>query len=110
MDRCGCWEHCDDLAKIYATVVEANPSWSMPSLKKWNCSGNPWKRRQSMVSLIEYARKRTRLLPFAELIAFVEPLLDDDEDYVQKGLGWTVREIGNAYPEEIASCINMRPV
>jgi 3-methyladenine DNA glycosylase AlkD len=56
-----------------------------------------------MVSLIEYASRRTRFLPFAELIAFLEPLLDDEEYYVQKGLGWTLREIGNAYPEEVAT-------
>ena len=45
MDRCTGWEHCDDLSKIYATVVEANPKWLMPTLKRWNRSDNPWKRR-----------------------------------------------------------------
>ena len=58
-----------------------------------------------MVSLIEYASKRTRVLPFTELIAFVEPLLDDNDYYVQKGLGWTLREIGNVYPRESAPFI-----
>jgi hypothetical protein len=29
----------------------------LPTLRKWNKSRNPWKRRQSVVSLIEYARK-----------------------------------------------------
>jgi 3-methyladenine DNA glycosylase AlkD len=102
IERCTCWEHSDDLSKIYATVVEANPSWIVPTLKKWNRSDSAWKRRQSMVSLIEYASKRKNVLPFPDLIAFIEPLLDDDDYYVQKGLGWTLREIGNAYPLEIA--------
>jgi 3-methyladenine DNA glycosylase AlkD len=105
MERCACWEHCDDLSKIYAMVVEANPVWIMPTLRKWNRSRDLWKRRQSMVSLIEYASKRKRFLPFAELIAFIEPLLDDEEYYVQKGLGWTLREIGNAYPDQGARFI-----
>ena len=102
-DRCACWEHADDLSKIYADVVEANPDWILPTLKKWNRSSNPWKRRKSMTSLIEYASKRRRFLPYAELISQVEPLLEDDEYYVQKGLGWTIREIGNAYPREFAA-------
>ena len=102
VERCTCWEHSDDLSKIYATVVEANPGWIVPTLKKWNRSDNAWKRRQSMVSLIEYASKRKHVLPFLDLIAFIEPLLDDDDYYVQKALGWTLREIGNAYPPEFA--------
>lgn len=102
VERCTCWEHSDDLSKIYATVVEANPGWIVPTLKKWNRSENAWKRRQSMVSLIEYASKRERFLSLPDLMAFVEPLLDDDDYYVQKGLGWTLREIGNAYPLEFA--------
>lgn len=101
-DRSHCWEHSDDLSKIYADVVEANPDWILPTLRRWNQSSNHWKRRKSMTSLIEYAVKRTRFLPFAELISYVEPLLDDGDYYVQKGLGWTVREIGNAYPADFS--------
>jgi 3-methyladenine DNA glycosylase AlkD len=101
--RCRCWEHSDDLAKIYADVVEANPGWVLPELRRWNSDANPWLRRMSLTSLIEYARKRRRFLPYEELMSFVLPLIDDDAFYVQKGLGWTVREIGNAYPEEFAA-------
>ena len=60
----------------------------------------PWKRRQSVVELIEYARKRQRFLPFDLLINQVEQLLGDNDYYVQKGVGWTIREIGNAYPDQ----------
>ena len=102
IERCECWEHSDDLSKLYACVVEAHPEWIIPTLKKWNKSDNPWKRRQSMVSLIEYASKRDRVLPFLDLIGFLEPLISDDNYYVQKGLGWTLREIGNVYPLEYA--------
>lgn len=98
--RCQCWEHSDDLSKIYAQVVEDQPDLMLPTLRGWNGSRNHWKRRQSLVSLIEYASKRRRFRPFSELISFVEPLLTDDEYYVQKAVGWTLREIGSAYPEE----------
>lgn len=30
----------------------------------------------------------------------VEPLLADKAYYVEKGVGWTLREIGNIYPNE----------
>ncbi|MCZ6504153.1 MAG: DNA alkylation repair protein [Gammaproteobacteria bacterium] len=103
--RCDCWEHSDDLSKIYAQVLEDNPEWILPTLKTWNRARSPWKRRQSIVGLIEYASKRKRILPFNKLIQFVTPLLGDNDYYVQKGIGWTLREIYNVYPAKTLSYI-----
>lgn len=100
VNRCDCWEHSDDLSKIYAQVVEDNPDWILPVFETWNRAKSPWKRRQSVVGLIEYASKRQSVLPFQELIKFVDPLLSDEDYYVQKGVGWTLREICNLYPSE----------
>lgn len=100
VDRCACWEHSDDLSKILSLVVEENPGWVLPAFERWNRSENLWKRRQSIVGLIEYASKRKRVLAFDHLISFVDPLIHDDEYYVQKGVGWTLREIYNLYPDQ----------
>jgi len=100
IEKCDRWELSDDLSKIYARAVENSPEVMTPILKVWNGSDNPWKRRQSVVGLIEYARKRKRFLPDPELIAFVEPLLTDQDYYVPRGVGWTLREIYNVYPAE----------
>ncbi|MEK7486836.1 MAG: DNA alkylation repair protein [Planctomycetota bacterium] len=100
IERCTCWEHSDDLSKIYAQVFEENPQWLLPLYKKWNHSRCRWKRRQSIVGLLEYASKRKKVLPFEDLICFVDALLADEEYYVQKGIGWTLREIYNVYPEQ----------
>jgi 3-methyladenine DNA glycosylase AlkD len=95
-----CWEHSDDLSKSYAGVTEENPGWILPWLERWNRSPSLWARRQSVVSLLEYASKRRKVLPFPQLIRFVDKLLEDEEYYVQKGVGWTLREIYNVYPRE----------
>jgi 3-methyladenine DNA glycosylase AlkD len=108
INRCDCWEHSDDLSKIYAQSIEENPSWLLPTLKQWNQSKNPWKRRQSVVGLIEYASKRQRVLAFEVLIDSIDNLLADEEYYVQKGLGWTLREIHNLYPCLTLDYINAR--
>ncbi|GAB1354939.1 hypothetical protein MASR1M12_36790 [Erysipelotrichia bacterium] len=39
------------------------------------------------------------VLPVLLLISMVTSLLDDDAYYVQKGVGWTIREVYNCYPE-----------
>ena len=105
VNRCDCWEHSDDLSKIYAQVVEDNPGWILPVYQSWNRARSNWKRRQSIVGLIEYASKRKQVLPFATLIDFVDPLLKDGDYYVQKGVGWTLREIYNVYPAEALAYI-----
>jgi 3-methyladenine DNA glycosylase AlkD len=106
VNRCTCWEHSDDLSKIYAKILEDNPDWILPTFKKWNKAKCSWKRRQSIVSLLEYTSKRKKGLPFEDLISFIDPLLSDSEYYVQKGVGWTLREIFNAYPIKTLAYIN----
>jgi 3-methyladenine DNA glycosylase AlkD len=75
------WAHSDSLSDVYASV-------------------NPWERRQSVVSLLEYSKKREKILPASKLLGMVMPLLTDNHYFVQKGVGWTLREIGNVYPEK----------
>ena len=93
------WPHSDGLSAFYARALEAHPAPVYPTLARWNRARNPWKRRQSIVSLIYYASARATVLPVRRLLPLVEALLGDPDVYVQKGLGWTLREIGNCYPD-----------
>lgn len=93
------WAHSDTLSGIYARILEDHPEKVYPTLIKWNKSKNPWLRRLSMVSLIYYSLQRERVLPIKKILSLVEPHLDDDHHYVQKGIGWTLREAHNVYPQ-----------
>lgn len=99
-DRVSNWRHSDELAKIYAVQVEEHPEEWYPLLVHWNTSFNPWKRRQSLIAMMEYARLRKRYLSFSSMINLVDALIEDQEYYVQKAAGWTLRELTVAYPEE----------
>ncbi|MGM0601318.1 MAG: DNA alkylation repair protein, partial [Candidatus Rifleibacteriota bacterium] len=90
---------------IYSRALEEKPELVLPVLNKWNTSDNPWKRRQSVVSLLYYSRLRKKVLPYKVMIKMVKNLLDDKAYYVQKGIGWTIREIYNCYPELTISFI-----
>ena len=94
------WELCDSLSKIYTRALEIKPDVVYAQLKKWNKDANLWKRRQSLVSLLYYSRTKKIYLPFEKISALVLPLLTDKEYYVQKGAGWTLREMHNVYPRE----------
>jgi 3-methyladenine DNA glycosylase AlkD len=94
------WAHSDALSAIYSRTLDLVPDLVYPTLSKWNKSGNPWKRRQSIVSLTYYSTLRNNVLPYMEHVELVTPLLHDKNYYVQKGIGWTLRELGNVYPEQ----------
>ncbi|HKC67334.1 MAG TPA: DNA alkylation repair protein [Bacteroidia bacterium] len=94
------WAHSDGLSDIFSYLLEKDVAVVYPQIKIWNKSDNPWERRQSIVALLEYSKKRKKVLPVNKLLPLVKTLLEDENYFVQKGIGWTLREIGNVYPKD----------
>lgn len=95
------WAHSDSLSDLYAHLLERYPKLVLPTLRNWNTSKNPWKRRLSLTSLLYYSASRKHVVLSAnEILPLVQKLLNDADPYVQKAVGWTLRECGNVYPEE----------
>lgn len=61
----------------------------------WACSKDPWHRRAAAVALIQATRRR---LYFREITRLSDRLLADQNEMVQKGLGWLLRETAKADP------------
>jgi len=101
-----CWDQSDTLSGVYAHLFEAEPDLIKPVFAAWNTDPNPWLRRQSMVSLLYYTRFRKRLPDRALVFSFAGARLADEDYYVQKGLGWMLREAFNAWPEEAQAFLN----
>ncbi len=66
--------------------------------KKWTKSKNRWYRRAAAVCLINAVRSRQLL---DEIFDTADRLLTDEDDMVQKGYGWMLKEASNEYPEEV---------
>ena len=94
-----CWDQADELAKRYSYLFEELPGLVYPTYKKWNKDADPWKRRLSVVGLFCYASLHKKHPPLGKVLPLVRQLLDDEDRYVQKGVGWTLREAFNVYPE-----------
>jgi 3-methyladenine DNA glycosylase AlkD len=94
------WGLCDALAKIYTKVLVVLPGEVYRVLQEWNTDDDPWKRRQSVVSILYYSRTKKVYLSFPRIEALITALLKDQEYYVQKGVGWALRELRNVYPEK----------
>jgi len=102
------WAHSDYLSKFLTRLVD-NPTTQkgmLAHIKQWNKSANLWERRQSLVALYYYSRTKEQHLPFEYSSRLVLNLIDDEEYYVQKAVGWTLRESYNVYPKETYQLID----
>ena len=106
-DNVSSWDHCDALAKIFTKLLETRCRDAVfTQLTLWNASPDLWKRRQSVVSLLYFHRTKKEYEPFANIAPLVKNLLADPEYYVQKGVGWTLREMHSVYPKETSSFVD----
>jgi 3-methyladenine DNA glycosylase AlkD len=99
------WAHSDGLCGIYARIFEYNPRALLGTYKKWNRSSHPWLRRISMVGLMYYSRLRQTHPEFQLCVQMVKPHFSATEYYVQKAVGWTLREMYNVYPRQTVDLI-----
>ena len=90
LDRVSSWADHDGLAHyLLSPMVAAEPKRTR-QVFGWAKSKNRWRRRAACVALIRGAREKQF---FPEIVRLTGMLLADEEDMVQKGLGWLLREM-----------------
>jgi len=104
------WDHIDWLATdIFAEILKNNLSL-MREIKELAISKNPWERRLAIEATYKLIKKEKLELTF--LLA--EKLVYDDNEYVQKGAGWMLREAGKrnrlALRDFILIHLDMKPI
>lgn len=96
LDRVTSWADHDALAHyLLSPMVAADPA-RCREVFRWAKSPNRWRRRAACVALIRGARERQF---FALIVRLSNQLLKDEDDMVQKGLGWLLRETAKADPK-----------
>ncbi len=89
LDRISSWADHDGLVHyLISPMVAAKPTRAK-AVFRWAKSANRWRRRAACVALIRGARAR---MFFPEITKLSNSLLSDEDDMVQKGLGWLLRE------------------
>jgi 3-methyladenine DNA glycosylase AlkD len=89
LDRISSWADHDALVhSLISPMVAAKPA-RMKEVFRWAKSAKRWHRRAACVALIRGARVKM-FLP--QVVKLSNSLLDDEDDMVQKGLGWLLRE------------------
>ncbi len=96
LDRVSSWADHDSLVhNLIAPMIAAKPA-RCKQLFRWAKSPNRWRRRAACVALIRGAREKKF---FPQIIRLSNQLLRDEDDMVQKGLGWLLRETAKADPK-----------
>lgn len=105
-ERVDNWCHADGLSGLYSWILASEPDAVYPQLEKWNRAEDQWRRRISLVSLIHYSGKNAVFVPPRRALPLITTCLRDESEYVQKAVGWVLREMGHVHPEEIRAFID----
>ncbi len=93
--RVSCWADHDALVHcLIGPMMLAEPKRTV-RVFAWARSKDRWHRRAAAVALIRGARSKAF---FREIQKTTEMLREDQDDMVQKGLGWLLREAAKADP------------
>ncbi|MDD5132798.1 MAG: DNA alkylation repair protein [bacterium] len=92
------WAKCDTFCNhAVGALVEKYPVL-LPELKRWAKSKNRWVRRAAAVTLILPARRGKFL---KEVFGIADILQLDQDDLVQKGYGWMLKEASRQHEQEV---------
>jgi 3-methyladenine DNA glycosylase AlkD len=106
LKRISSWADHDSLAHyLIGPMIVANRE-RLNRVFRWAKSRDRWHRRAACVALIQGTRRK---LFFPEIVRLSNLLLSDEDDMVQKGLGWLLRETAKADPKRtVPSLIRIR--
>ena len=92
------WANTDVLCMLVISSFLIDRIIEFNKLKEWTTSNSEWKRRAVPVTLVELIKKD---LKPENAFLLIEPLMLDDSEYVQKGIGTLLRGLWKTYPVEI---------
>jgi 3-methyladenine DNA glycosylase AlkD len=96
------WAKCDTLCNhTVGSLIEKYPE-SVNEMKSWAKSENRWLKRAAAVSLIIPAKKGKFLQDIFEIS---DLLLSSEDDMVQKGFGWLLKEAGRKHSKEVLNYV-----
>ncbi len=96
LSRLNSWADHDGLVHyLIAPMIAAKPARAS-YVFRWARSRDRWHRRAACVALIQGTRRK---MFFSDIVKLSNLLLAEEDDMVQKGLGWLLRETAKADPK-----------
>ena len=97
------WDLVDPIATHRISyLMSAFPGHMARVLKQWSHCGDIWKRRTAILSQLRFREKTDLDL----LFQFIEPSIESDEFFLQKAIGWALRDYAWYDIDEIVRFVN----
>jgi 3-methyladenine DNA glycosylase AlkD len=97
IDRISSWADHDALVHCLIAPMIAADRTRIRRVFQWSKSPDRWHRRAACVALIQGRQQREF---FPQIVRLSNMLLSDEDDMVQKGLGWLLRVTAKVDPEQ----------
>ncbi len=92
------WGHTDVLCGEVLSKFLDRQIVKLDDFSAWRESPSKWRRRVVPVSMLILLKTKKN---YGELLKFIEPLMMDEERFVQQGLGWFLREAWKKQPQPV---------
>lgn len=97
------WDTVDEISKkLVGNYFIRFPDNRDKSIEKWAESGNIWLQRNTLLFQLRYKENTDVKL----LFSLIERLKDIDEFFIQKAIGWALREYSKIDPEVIEGFVD----
>lgn len=101
------WDTVDALASWQVgNYYKMYPDQIVPYTTRWMGSGNIWLQRTCLIFQIKYKEKTD----FELLKSFIIPLTGSKEFFIQKAIGWALREYSKKFPQEVMEFAGKQPM
>ena len=94
------WALIDDLAMNVVAPILGTFNDAEAVRARWSRDGDFWVRRTAMLALLLGLRKGTA--GWAEFASYSEAMLEEEEFFIRKAIGWVLREVSKHSPELVA--------
>jgi 3-methyladenine DNA glycosylase AlkD len=92
------WDTVDTLAqKPVGTIIAKHPELITELVEKWVVSEDLWLRRTAIIFQLKYKAETDEEL----LYRYIKLNSDSKEFFIQKGIGWALREYSKTNPESV---------
>ncbi|OGU59425.1 MAG: hypothetical protein A2X64_00735 [Ignavibacteria bacterium GWF2_33_9] len=97
------WDTVDFIASHLAgSYFKKFPNMIEPKTTEWMQSGNIWLQRVCIIFQLKYKKQINENL----LYSFCEEMKDSKEFFIQKAIGWALREYSKTNPESVLAFVN----
>ncbi|MBD0335470.1 MAG: DNA alkylation repair protein [Cyanobacteria bacterium Co-bin13] len=101
------WDTVDMVAShLVGNLLARHPEIRDPVVERWRVSENFWLRRTTLLFQLHYKNRTDRQL----LFALIQSNLESREFFIQKAIGWALREYSKHEPEAVLTFVEQTPL